>query len=298
MSNRRLIPFIYSAEIAYLVELGGGYARFYYEDVLIDSIDTPYTEQEIFELHFQQIADVMRIAHRRHAPKQLIRSTPITFQLSNIDIRTGPFLLRNDLALADGEVPATISCNVTTIGAFGNLTASQDVFRDGHQGALFELTFPRSDKILTHSGTGTSETIAGKGTMSLITRGTWTGEVVFQKNIGGIGWEDFRTYRSNNDRNASLSWVEEEDNVVYRIVSSGSGMSGFRTELTVGDPLVSGIVQIIDVIDPRSAACRVVSQLQSTDPTRRWAEGAWSDYRGWPGSITFFEERCCYAGGV
>lgn len=298
MSKRRLIPFIYSADIAYLVEMGDEYARFYFNDVLIDEIQTPYSDVEAAEVHFFQIGDVMRIVHRSHPPKMLRRITPTDFELVDIDFRVGPFLLRNDLSLLDGEVPATLQCSVTLPGAFGTLTASQDVFRNGHQGALFELTYARADKILEHSGTGTSGQIAAKGTLNLITRGTWTGTVVYQKKIGAMDWEDFRTYKSNNDRNVSLAWVEEDDDVLYQIVSSGSAMGGFRTELTIDDPFVSGIVKIVDVLSPTSATCRVISRLQSTSATKRWAEGAWSDYRGWPGSIAFFEERCCYAGGA
>ena len=40
----------------------------------------------------------------------------------------------------------------------------------------------------------------------------------------------------------------------------------------------------------------IIVPFVSTDATKRWAEGAWSDLRGFPTSVTFFEDRCIYGG--
>lgn len=36
----------------------------------------------------------------------------------------------------------------------------------------------------------------------------------------------------------------------------------------------------------------------STRPTRNWAEGAWSDLRGWPCAVGFCEDRLCFGGNA
>lgn len=45
-----------------------------------------------------------------------------------------------------------------------------------------------------------------------------------------------------------------------------------------------------------TATVDVVSALDSTAATSNWAEGAWSDHRGWPRAITFYNGRLCFGG--
>jgi len=54
-------------------------------------------------------------------------------------------------------------------------------------------------------------------------------------------------------------------------------------------------VRIDTVGGTTSAQITVLTELASTDATIRWAEGAWSYYRGFPVSVCFCENRCCYA---
>lgn len=298
MSKRRLIPFIYSADIAYLVELGDGYARFYYNGELITAIESPYTEDEAFNLHYSQLADVMRIAANATQPKKLKRVTTIRFEFEDIDFNYGPFLLRNDLVDLFESSPTEMKCSVKQRGETGVLTATSAVFEKGHVGAKFQLTHPPTTKIVSSSGSATSDTIKVKGKASLITRGTWTGTVVFERNVNDAGWEAFRTYKSNDNRNAALSWVEEEDEVLYRIRPEAGMSAGFRAELTIEEHYYSGIVKIISVASQTVAVVEVITEIQSTDYTRRWAESAWSDFRGWPSTVSFFENRACYAGAI
>jgi len=59
-----------------------------------------------------------------------------------------------------------------------------------------------------------------------------------------------------------------------------------------------GIVEITSVTDAKNAVCTVLTDfpLGSTDATWRWAEGSWSDYRGWPKTIAFHQQRAVYGG--
>jgi len=58
---------------------------------------------------------------------------------------------------------------------------------------------------------------------------------------------------------------------------------------------VQGYVKISTVISPTNATCEVMQTLSSADATTDWAEGAWSDVRGYPGSVTFHEGRLYFA---
>ena len=75
----RLIPFQFSTEQTYAIEVGHLYMRFYtnggqlLNGTAIYEIVTPYQEQHLFDLNFTQSADVLTIAHTSYAPMELKR---------------------------------------------------------------------------------------------------------------------------------------------------------------------------------------------------------------------------------
>jgi hypothetical protein len=296
----RMIPFVYSKTVAYVIEVGAKYMRFYYGSAILEDadtnvvwIDTPYLETHIFELKFKQIADVMWICHPNYAPRKLSRTGVYTFELTEIDFRKGPFLLRNDLIDPVNPSNTTMSCNVTAAGSIGILTASNNIFLSGHIGALFKLIHPRTTTLVEQSGAGTSDAINVKGTFSFVTHGTWTGTVYLQRSDNLSDWENFRTYKGSADRNVQLSHTEEEDNIRYRINTDAAGVSA---DISLEDSTQEGIVKILNIINGYQASVEVYADLAATSTTRRWAEGAWSASRGYPGTVTFFEDRCVYGG--
>lgn len=83
----RLIPFQFSTEQTYVIEVGHLYMRFYTNGGQLVSgsdiyeIATPYTEEHIFQLKFAQSADVLTIVHPSYEPRDLRRLGPTNFQL-------------------------------------------------------------------------------------------------------------------------------------------------------------------------------------------------------------------------
>ena len=62
-------------------------------------IITPYTEADLFELQFEQSADVMWIVHPDYAPRKLSRVSASEFTLAKISFTNGPFIKRNDFGI-------------------------------------------------------------------------------------------------------------------------------------------------------------------------------------------------------
>jgi hypothetical protein len=169
-------------------------------------------------------------------------------------------------------------------------------------GALFKLIHKRTvTQISIKDNDAGDDELEVKGSAYFVTSGTWAGKVILQREDNNSGdWTDFRTYEglTSGARNDSLSWTEKEDNIKYRMVSTG--MSGnFSATLNVFNPDQEGIVRITSLNSESSANIEVLAALASgatAVATRRWAEGAWSDLRGYPSSITFFGDRCVYLG--
>jgi len=306
----RLVPFIYSATVAYMVEFGDLYARFYYDGaILLDNssaveVTTPYLEADLFQLQYEQVGDVMWLVHPSYAPRKLTRTSATAFSLDEIDFRKGPFLIRNDLLDPNVSDTAFMKPNVSVVGGEGTLhcedSAGADVvFFDGsHLGALFKLLQPREDTAITQDEAGTSSSLIVKGTFRFITHGTWTGTVKLQRRENSSAdsdWETYGTYISKNDYNAQITFSEEADNVEYRIYAVGVTGS-FSANITISNSTQEGIVIVTEVISTSTVRIMVLKALASTNATRRWAESAWSDYRGYPTSVTFVGGRCVYAG--
>ena len=57
------------------------------------------------------------------------------------------------------------------------------------------------------------------------------------------------------------------------------------------DSYTYGCVKITAVTSSTVATAKVYDTLESTSATEIWAEGSWSDYRGWPACVIFFSDR-------
>ncbi len=118
----RMVSFIFSATIAYKLEFGEQIIKVYFEQTLVDSVVSPYLEADLFQLQFNQSADVLWIVHSSYAPRKLSRVSVAEFLLDTITFDKGPFIERNDIAEDDDVTMAVagISEDITaTAGAVG-----------------------------------------------------------------------------------------------------------------------------------------------------------------------------------
>lgn len=67
------------------------------------------------------------------------------------------------------------------------------------------------------------------------------------------------------------------------------------TTVTENEEEIQGFVKITGFNSETSVTAEVKSKLSGTGATKLWAEGAWSDYRGYPAVIGLFDGRLYYA---
>jgi hypothetical protein len=137
-SNRRawLMRFEFNASVAYIVEFGHLYARFYTQHGRLMSgavqaeVVTPYTEDDLFDsvglcrLRYAQSGDVVYIAHPRYEPHTLKRVTPTQFTMDPFRPRFGPWddLNARYRATLEGAIQDPNPAIVTASGTTGNVT--------------------------------------------------------------------------------------------------------------------------------------------------------------------------------
>ena len=252
----RLIRFVCSSTVAYLIEAGDLYFRFFRDGNPVTSggspleIVTPYSAAELDDLAFIQSADVMTIASKNHPVMELKRTAEDAFSLAEKSFQYPPMLDPN----LDDSVTITASAlsgNVSLVATIPQNYSGEPVFTAGNVGGFFELVHIRTENEISvdfndrgtvpaspetgadggpvsglikvdENGDAVSGALEVKGYWSFTTHGTWTGNLMIQRSFdNGTTWNDFRSFSSTNDGNFTDSGTEEEDDCLYRLKMNG-----------------------------------------------------------------------------
>lgn len=208
----RLIKFVFSPTDSYIIEAGAGYFRFYYnggivlKDGEVYEVENSFTEEQIETIQYVQLDDIIKFAvlpangdNSTAKLTELVRKASDDWEFREVDFKSTPYLDEN---ITD----TTITPSAAT-GDSITLTASADLFKEGHKGSFW-----------------------------------W---------IGGT--------------------------------------------VTTDDKEVQGYVEITAVESATKATAKVIEKLSGTTATKRWGEGAWSNYRGYPAVIALYDGRLYYA---
>ena len=299
-AGARVIPFVYSSSVAYMILLENIAMYFYYAGARVlngatrVTTVTPYLTAHLPALQYKQNNDLMWITHGSYAPYKLSRTSATAFSLAKIVFKFGPFMKRNDLANDDD---VTITPSVLT--GSGTLASSSAVFQAGHVGALFTVFQPRVNTVVTGSKASPATGVVGssilvEGSFTFTTGGTWEGTVVLERSIDNSTWEQYRTWTNQ----AQFTGTEDENDVYYRINVSAMTSGTIKTTLTVNSSVQQGIAKITAFTNTKLVSMTVQKAFASTNADVRWAEGSWSDVRGYPKCMTFFENRAVFAGST
>lgn len=274
--------------------------------VLVDSVSieaggvmtvtAPWAEADIEKIRYDQSGDVVFVACAGYQQRRIERRSPRSWSIARYVAEDGPF--RTENVGPTTLTASAISGNIT-------LTASAALFRSTHVGALFRMTSEGQQvqaSITAENTFTTSIRVTGVGdarSFSVIISNTFTATVTVQRSIGEEGdWQDVPTL--SHTAATSYGYNDTLDNqiVYYRIgVKTGDFSSGTAdVQLDYAFGSITGVVRVTAYNSATSVSAEVLSDLGGTDATDVWAEGAWSDYRGWPTSVAFDQGRLWWAG--
>lgn len=139
------------------------------------------------------------------------------------------------------------------------------------------------------------------GDWELNTYSIWTADIYLERSTDeGVTWERIRKWSGKDDRNVNATGSQDTEAwlrvVVENWVTGTAGTTTPRVTLEAVDAYIYGIVKITGYTDTTHVAATVITDLESTDATKVWREGAWSDVRGYPRTVTIYEQRMCFAG--
>jgi len=123
----RLVPFIVSSAVAYVLEMGDNYMRILRNRALLTDgaaaleIATPYFAAELRELKFAQSADVMYVFHPNHQPRRITRGAGGAWSIAPVVFSNGPYDTENtgDVGAALPGSTASLGEGATTGGSTG-----------------------------------------------------------------------------------------------------------------------------------------------------------------------------------
>lgn len=263
-------------------------------DVLIPS---PWTEADLPMTREFQSGNVLFVADSVHELHRIVRHNTRSWSVEAYRPSDGPFLVEN---LSPTTLTASALTGQISIVASGSLDTGP--FRSGHVGALFSLSsigqavtgafsaqnqFTNSIRV---TGVGAARNIG------ILIAGTFTATLTLQYSLDDATWVDRSTYTAVG----SSTFNDALDNqiVYYRIgVKTGDYTSGTaNADLTYATGSITGVVRVLTRTDSLNVTAEVLTDLGGTSATDIWAEGAWSNYRGWPSAVTILDGRLWWAG--
>ncbi|MFA5217136.1 hypothetical protein [Sulfuricurvum sp.] len=269
----------------------------YWTAQTIYEVPTPYLEADLRGLSFESSADVIYITHQSYQTRTLSRYGNADWRLELYSPEDGPFRAEN----TDGLTYIMASDTTGSV----TLNANSNIFDDLHEGALWKLRHYVESNTISQAFTSdaVSASISCFTTWRLISHGTWTGKFKIEKSIdGGTTWTTLRTFSSADDYNANTSGTEDVDTntepFLIRISFYDYVSGTANIDLTSDAYYLEGIVRIDTFNSASEVLATVLSDLGGTTYTSSWAEGAWSDYRGYPAVARFYQDRFCLAGNT
>jgi hypothetical protein len=308
----RVVDFEFSTTTVYALEFGHQYIRFFTAGAQIMDGASPYEiatvfeEDELLQVQYVQINDVMYLVHPNHHPQKLIRLADDNWTIGDVPFDDPPFLDEN-------ISETTITPAFDTTGEAGNdvtLTASESIFEAGHVGSVWQIRHLREAESIERAlqTNGDSSSILVLGNWEVRSYGNWGGDVLIQRSLDdGSTWETIRKFKGSYDRNIDARGEQLEE-ALFRVrmenrfapPSPGEGETAKpedgRIVIEAVDSFINGQVRITAVTSGTVAEGVIVRQIEAETATDFWSESAWSDVRGYPRAIGIYEQRMFYAG--
>ena len=245
-----------------------------------------------------QSGDIIFVACAGYQQTKIERRATRSWSLVKYYANDGPFRIQNTGPIT--LTAAALSGNTT-------LTASAAIFKSTQVGALFRLTSAGQTVTasITAQNTFTNAIeVTGVDAQRIFTE-TITGlsatgsTVTLQRSLTSDAgpWTDYAG-GIVADQTVTVDDGLDNQTIWYRIgVKTGDYAGGtIVPTLTYQAGSIDGVGRITGFTSTTVVDVEVITDFGSTSATTDWAEGEWSDYRGWPTAGAFYEGRLAWAG--
>ena len=308
VQQHRLVPFIFSDDERYIVSLEHQKIRVFQIDtsnnvtlaatLTADSSNAtiPITNLNMHEVTYAQAGDVMFIAHQTFMVRKLVRTGLTSFQMETKTFDTQsagakiyqPYFQFQDLGVTlDPSASSGNGVTLTTSAAYWDTTGSQSGgnYPDSkHVG----ITIKYHDQEITITSVQSATQATGNCLATLKKK---------------LKVDSFRTDNGvatvtvtlvNHGFSASDAFTITNANTVGGIANTN--LNGARTVSEVIDDNTFTFTADANATD--SVAGGGTPFLETHAPATNWSEQSYSELRGYPGAVTFHQNRLWYAGTI
>ena len=223
------------------------------------------------------------------------------------DIQRNPSQITDGKDGQNGYVRITFSGNneLKPSATSGNdviITATKDTFTPGMVNSHIKLTQQaenQSERIEIQASSITEETKSirvGKA-WKITTHGTWKGKVTVYHSDDNKTWQEYRSYKSNNDQNFTESgtvttptWMK-----AVAVTDADNGSGKLTVDFSRNPYSNDGTAKITEVVSPTEVKTSVITDFANTDKTQVYALSSWNDNNGYPKMACFFQDRLVLA---
>lgn len=222
------------------------------------------------------------------------------------DIQRNPSQITDGKDGQNGYVRITFTGNnelkpSATSGNDVTITATKDTFTTGMVNSHIKLTQQaenQSERIEIQTSSITEETKSirvGKA-WKITTHGTWKGKVTVYHSDDNKTWQEYRSYKSNNDQNFTESGTVTTPTWMKAVAVTDDNGSGKLTVDFSRNPYSNdGTAKITEVVSPTEVKVSVTTDFANTDKTQVYALSSWNDDNGYPKMACFFQDRLVLA---
>lgn len=223
------------------------------------------------------------------------------------DVQRNPSQITDGKDGQNGYVRITFSGNnelkpSATSGNDVTITAAKDTFTPGMVNSHIKLTQQaenQSERIEIQASSITEETKSirvGKA-WKITTHGTWKGKVTVFHSDDNKTWQEYRSYKSNNDQNFTESgtvttptWMK-----AVAVTDADNGSGKLTVDFSRNPYSNDGTAKITEVVSPTEVKASVITDFANTDKTQVYALSSWNDDNGYPKMACFFQDRLVLA---
>ena len=223
------------------------------------------------------------------------------------DVQKNPSQITDGKDGQNGYVRITFSGNnelkpSATSGNDVTITATKDTFTPGMVNSHIKLTQQaenQSERIEIQASSITEETKSirvGKA-WKITTHGTWKGKVTVYHSDDNKTWQEYRSYKSNNDQNFTESgtvttptWMK-----AVAVTDADNGSGKLTVDFSRNPYSNDGTAKITEVVSPTEVKTSVTTDFANTDKTQVYALSSWNDDNGYPKMACFFQDRLVLA---
>lgn len=223
------------------------------------------------------------------------------------DVQNPPQKITDGKDGQNGYIRITFSGNnelkpSATSGNDVTITATKDTFTPGMVNSHIKLTQQaenQSERIEIQASSITEETKSirvGKA-WKITTHGTWKGKVTVYYSDDNKTWQEYRSYKSNNDQNFTESgtvttptWMK-----AVAVTDADNGSGKLTVDFSRNPYSNDGTAKITEVVSSTEIKVSVITDFANTDKTQVYALSSWNDDNGYPKMACFFQDRLVLA---